>query len=83
MQQSRSGKEGTDPKAAMRLPTSPPYKFNGINLDYIPWKCLWAETMGKWYMGAAQLMQLKIAIPTRTANLIGLSEIRSMKDFWV
>ena len=34
-------------------------------------------------MEAVQLMQLKITIPTRTANLIGLSEIRTMKDFWV
>ena len=28
----------TDPKAAMRLPTCPPPKFTGVNLDYIPWK---------------------------------------------
>ena len=82
MQQSRSSKTGTDPKAAMRLPTCPPPKFNGIKLDYIPWKRLWAETMGKGYMEAVQLMPLKITIPTRTANLIGLSEIRTMK-YWL
>ena len=70
MQQSRSGKKGTDPKAAKRLPTCPPPKFNGINQDYIPWKRLWAETMGKGYMEAVQLMQLKITIPARTANMI-------------
>ena len=65
----------TDPKAAMRLPTCPPPKYNGVNLDYIPWKRLWAVTMGKGYMEEVQLMQLKISIPTRIANLIGLSEI--------
>ena len=27
-------------------------------------------------------MQLKISIPPRTANLIGLSEIKRMTDFW-
>ena len=72
----------TDPKAAMRLPTCPPPKFTGINLDYIPWKRLWGETMGQGYKEAVQLMQLKSSVPTRTANLIGLSEIRTMKDFW-
>ena len=63
----------TDPKAAMRLPTCPPPKFTGINLDYIPWKRLWGETMGQGYKEAVQLMQLKSSVPTRTANLIGLS----------
>ena len=27
-------------------------------------------------------MQLKLSIPTRTSNLIGLSDIRTMTDFW-
>ena len=38
--------------------------------------------MGQGYKEAVQLMQLKSSVPTRTANLIGLSEIRTMKDFW-
>ena len=38
--------------------------------------------MGHGYNEAVQLMQLKISIPPRTAELIGLSEIRRMTDFW-
>ena len=38
--------------------------------------------MGKSYMEEVQLMQLKLSIPARTSNLIGLSDIRTMVDFW-
>ena len=38
--------------------------------------------MGEVYKEEVQLMQLKTAIPTRTADLIGLSEIRTMESFW-
>ena len=76
----RSGQ--TDPKTAMRLPTTAPPKFSGVNIDFIPCKRLWGETMGKGYKEAVQLVQLKSSVPTWTANLIGLSEIRTMKDFW-
>jgi hypothetical protein len=38
--------------------------------------------MGKSYMEEVQLMQLKLSIPARTSNLIGLSDIRTMPDFW-
>ena len=38
--------------------------------------------MGKSYAEEVQLMQLKSSIPSRTSNLIGLVDIRTMKDFW-
>ena len=72
----------TDTKAALRLPTCPPPKFDGQNLSYLNWKRLWTTTMGEGYKEEVQLMQLKTAIPVRTADLIGLSEIRKMEDFW-
>ena len=72
----------TDTKAALRLPTCPPPKFDGQNLSYLNWKRLWTTTMGEGYKEEVQLMQLKTAIPVRTADLIGLSEIRSMENFW-
>ena len=71
-----------DPKSAMRLPTCPPPKFSGANVDYIPWKRTWEVTMGKSYMEEVQLMQLKLSIRARTSNLIGLSDIRKMTDLW-
>jgi hypothetical protein len=45
----RSTKPGnpvTDPKFEMRLPTCPPPKFSGANVDYIPWKRTYEVTMG-------------------------------------
>ena len=72
----------TDNKAALRLPTCPPPKFDGLNLNYLNWKRLWTTTMGEGYKEEVQLMQLKTAIPNRTADLIGLSEIRTMENFW-
>ena len=38
--------------------------------------------MGKSYMEEVQLMQLKLSIPARTSNLIRLSDIRKMTNFW-
>ena len=38
--------------------------------------------MGKSYMDEVQLMQLKRCIPARTSDLIGLTDLRSMTDFW-
>ena len=71
-----------DPRSAMKLPTCPPPKFSGETVDYIPWKRIWKVTMGTSYMEEVQLMQLKLSIPARTTDLIGLSDIRSMEDFW-
>jgi hypothetical protein len=82
MRSTKSGNPVTDPKSAMRLPTCPPPKFSGANVDYIPWKRTWEVTMGKSYMEEVQLMQLKLSIPARTSNLIGLSDIRTMPDCW-
>ena len=64
----KTGPSVRDPKAAMRLPTTASLKFNGVNLDYIPWKRVWGETMGPGYKEAVQPMHLKISIPPRTAN---------------
>ena len=52
MRSSKSGNPITDPKSAMRLPTCPPPKFTGENVDYIPWKWTWEVTMGQSYMHA-------------------------------
>jgi hypothetical protein len=82
MRSTKSGKPITDPKSAMRLPTCPPPMFTRANVDYIPWKRTWEVTMGKSYMEEVQLMQLKLSIPARTSNLIGLSGIRTMADLW-
>jgi hypothetical protein len=82
MRSTKSGNPITDPKSAMRLPTCPPPKFSGANVDYIPWKRTWEVTMGKSYMEEVQLMQLKSSIPARTSDLIGLTDLRSMMDFW-
>jgi hypothetical protein len=71
-----------DPRSAMRLPVCPPPEFSGETVDYIPWKRIWKATMGTSYMDEVQLMQLKLSIPARTTDLIGLSDIRSMADFW-
>ena len=65
-----------DPRSAMKLPTCPPPKFSGETVDYIPWKRIWKVTMGTSYMEEVQLMQLKLSIPARTTDLIGLSDIR-------
>ena len=79
MRSTKSGNPITDPKSAMRLPTCPPPKFSGANADYIPWKRTWEVATGKSYM---EEVQLKLSIPARTSNLIGLSRIRTMVDFW-
>ena len=39
-------------------------------------------TMGEGYKEEVQLMQLKRNIPQRTADLIGLVDIREVKEFW-
>ena len=72
----------SDPKSAMRLPACAPPKFTGISIEYLTWKRTWTQTMGKSYVQEVQLMQLKTSIPARTAILIGLTEIRTMEDFW-
>ena len=59
-----------------------PGKFTGSIVDYLPWKRQWKATMGKSYVEEVQLLQMKTSIPGRTANLIGLVDIRSMKGFW-
>ena len=64
-----------DPRSAMRLPVCPPPKFSRETVDYIPWKRFWKVTMGTSYMEEVQLMQLKLSIPARTADLIGLSDM--------
>ena len=70
MRSTKSDNPVTDPKSAMRLPTCPPPKFSGANVDYIPWKRTWEVTMGKSYMDEVQLMHLKLIIPARTSDLI-------------
>ena len=71
-----------DPRSAMRLPTCSPPTFSGEIIDYIPCIRIWKATMGASYMEEVQLMQLKQSIPSRTSDLIGLNDIRSMGDFW-
>jgi hypothetical protein len=64
MRSTKSGNPITDPKSAMRLPTFPPPKFTGANVDYIPWKRTWEVTMGKSYMEQVQMMHCLCLLPS-------------------
>jgi hypothetical protein len=82
MRSSESDNPVKDLKAALRLPTCHPPKFSGDNIDYMPWKRTWEVTIGKSFQEEVQLMNLKSCIQTRTCDLIGLSDLREMMDFW-
>jgi hypothetical protein len=74
----RSTKSGNP---QMRLLTDPK-KFSGAVAEYIQWKRTWQEEKEDSYTEESQLKQLKLSIPARTSNLMGLSEIRTVADFW-
>jgi hypothetical protein len=71
-----------DPKSALRLPVCHPPIFSGKTVDFIPSKRNWKATMGVSYPEEVQLVQMKLSIPERLTVLIGLSDIRSMADFY-
>ena len=51
-------------------------------IDYLPWRRLWKETMGEGFADAVQLVEMKNSLPKRSAQIIGLQNIRSMANFW-
>ena len=79
---STESESSVNPKLALRLRACNPPVFSGSTVDYIPWKRNWKATMGASYPDEVQLVQMKLSIPERSTVLIGLSDIRTMADFW-
>ena len=73
---------GARPKTHLKLPQSKPPIFSGELLDYLPWRRLWKETMGEGFTDPVQLAQLKESLNKRAAEIVGLSAIRTMDNFW-
>ena len=69
MRSTRSGNPITDPKSAMRLPTCPPPKFSGANVDYIPWKKNLGGYDGKIIHGRGAANAVEIVNPSQNQQL--------------
>jgi hypothetical protein len=80
MRSTKSGNPTTTQNTQMRLPTEVQWSNCGLHTME---KNL-AGNNGKIILGrgATHTVELKPSIPARTSNLIGLSDIRTIPDFW-
>jgi hypothetical protein len=71
-------------EAQTRLLPAQPQMYSGAVADYVQWRRSWQERgRDSEESEEVQLKQLKMTIPEKTSNQMGLAEEKTIKGFWI